>query len=203
MDERMMELVHRAFDGECSEQERAELTTALESDPELQNFQARLHELDEHLQSIPEEEVPDELRPAILDNLRDDATSDLRHAPRGHHPSRRRDFMFFVVGAAAMFLVALGLRQMPQPGLDGGNTVGTLLPTETVHSQSILLSGETLGELRWADSQEGTLFELRWTAETPAQLELEIDPAAPTLLRVRSEGREATIPLVGGEKPGR
>jgi hypothetical protein len=56
---------------------------------------------------------------------------------------------------------------MPQPGLDGGNTVGTLLPTETVHSQSILLSGETLGELRWLDSRIARRAGARDTSRGP------------------------------------
>jgi hypothetical protein len=202
MDPRMMELVHRAFDGECTEEERVELDTALSRDPALRSFQIQLVQLDQHLRAMPEEDSPEGLRPAILEVIRDTSPSGLRHARRGSISSRRRDFAIFVAGAAAMFVVGVGLLRVPLPGLDGGNTVGTLLPTEITHSQSIRLNGETLGELRWADSDGGTLIELLWSADAPALLELEIDPEAPTLLRVRSEGREASIPLVGGPNSG-
>jgi anti-sigma factor RsiW len=203
MDARMMELVHRAFDGECTADERHELEVALSHDPELLNFQTQLRQLDEQLRSMPEEVSPEGLRPAILDAIRNVSPSGLRHARRGSIPSRRRDLAIFLAGAAAMFVIGVGLLRLPLPGLDGEDTVGTLLPTEpTPNSQPVLLSGETLGELRWADTDGGTLIELLWSADAPALLELEIDPEAPKLLRVRSEGREASIPLVGGAKSG-
>jgi hypothetical protein len=203
MDSRMTDLVHRALDGECNAAERAELESALKSDPELRAFQAQLVELDGTLRAIPEEELPPTLRGEILDAVRDSEPTKLRHAPRSPFPNRRRDVVFFVAGAAAMFLAGVGLMRLPLPERDGSGSAGTMLPVQGSESRTIEIDGNRLGELRWADSAEGTLFELQWEADAPALLELEIDPEAPTLLRVRTEGREASISLAESAKRGR
>lgn len=203
MDSRMMELVHRAFDGECTAAERAELESALQKHPELREFQTRLQQLDDQLRSMPEEEAPKELRPEILASIRDQESRQIRHAPREAMAGRRRDVAFFAAGMAAMFLVGLGILNMPLPGRDGAQTVGSLLSIDSPETRPIEVGGETLGELRWGGSGDGTLFEIQWDAEAPAELELEIDPEAPTLLRVRTDGRETSIPLAESTNSGR
>ena len=188
MTPRHEELVQRALDGDVTPQEAAELKAALAEDPELARFAQALNDLDRRLRSLPEAEAPGEIRTEVLAAIRPTHTHALAPAAR-----RRRDLIFFLAGAAATAILTVGLTRWGSTVREADSAALTL--PSSADSQPIEIDGMRLGELRWTPSSNGPSFELRWHSTTPASLELELDPAAASTLRVRVGTTTNSIPL--------
>jgi hypothetical protein len=172
------ELLQRALDDAVSPSERVELEAALAADAEFAQQAQRLSELNRRLRSWPEADAPAGLRADVLAAIRP-----RRGRAAAGSTLRRRDAIFFLAGAAATAILTLGLSRWAGSvrEADSAATAGQ----HSVRSQPIDVEGTRLGEFRWTPSSNGPSLELHWSAATAARLELELDPAAASTLRVR------------------
>ncbi|MDH3767670.1 MAG: hypothetical protein OES99_04365, partial [Gammaproteobacteria bacterium] len=70
IEERTMELINDAMDGELSEAEQAELAGRLAQSEEARNYQTGMNELDVLLQELPNQPMPEELHRNIIHNIK-------------------------------------------------------------------------------------------------------------------------------------
>jgi len=181
MNPRHLELLHRAFDEDCSPDELRELDALLAGDPELRREQERLRALEVRLRLLTEEEPPADLLAEVFEQL-PAAQAPARRSPR----PLRREIVAFAAGIAATLLLMLGLNRDALRGV-ADQATGPLLPPEGAAAPIRGGAGE-FGELRFVPSADGEWLELRWRADRPASFELDYEDSSEAHLEIRSGG---------------
>jgi hypothetical protein len=112
VNERTLELIQLAIDGEASEEERAELAHILAILEEARETDRALREVVERLESSPEAEPPS-MRAAILQGVAQTLLSVPLHAQtRVSVPHRRRRVLAAVYAVAAAIVVGLAVERL-------------------------------------------------------------------------------------------
>lgn len=120
IDERTAELIHADIDGCLPEERRAELGRVLLADPEARAFHRDMQRLQERLEAIAAEDVPQGLADSIMAAIPASA-----HGAGAH--VRSRSWRHALALAAGVAVVAVALR-VGGPGgeIDGTAAVGTM-----------------------------------------------------------------------------
>src|SRR5687767_10579205 len=100
--ERLVELVNLALDGQATEEEHRELKAALAESAEARDLDAATRDLIARLDSVHPADVPEPLRPAVMEQVRRDS-----NVVPGPGVRRRRRFAVAWAAAAALVLVFL------------------------------------------------------------------------------------------------
>lgn len=119
LDERIAELINADIDGELAMEDRAELTSVLESSSEAREFHAAMTRMAGFLASTPDLDPPWGLRRRILDNIKLPA-----------HPQRSRWLRpaYYGLAVAASVLIVVGVTEMaPTTSQDMSSLVGTMV----------------------------------------------------------------------------
>lgn len=176
IDDRSLELVHGAIDGENSAQDDAELTQRLESEPELRVIHDQLLHLHETLDNVEHVDPPAGLRQAILDAIRPPERRSILQAlmPSWPAPGVMRYGMAAAMGAVVA-AVALQLAPMSsQQGPAVTDLVGTMAshkPHQNGADARILLdSKEISGSISGRRQDELVVLDFDLAMQQPIEI---------------------------------
>lgn len=152
-DDRIIHLVNGEIDGVITPSEQSELTTLIETDPEVRSLRDDLRSLDRILASVPEAEPPARLRANIMDAVRrHDAT--VRASSRKSWiedilaPFFRRPAMAVAYAFSIGLIAGLAVFSVVRaPGADSEMVRGTIVDGQPVIGSSHLIVGSTTADV--------------------------------------------------------
>lgn len=184
-DERMMQLISAAADGELTADEQAELERLLERSTEAREFAADLEQMDAILRDAPAPEMPGSLHARIMDSIDLPETSP---QPSGRTRLRLPDvgtlFRYGLATAAGIVLtVSLYESQQLFTGTpDFSQLVGTMAPDRVVAEADIVdlydFRAEGFASLVQLQRRDGKLYlDIQVEADQPLDIAVNISPA--------------------------
>lgn len=184
-DERTMQLISAAADGELTADEQAELEQLLESSSEAREFAAQLEQLDAILCESPRRDVPDSLHARIVDSVH---LPGISTQPSGHPWMRLPDvgalFRYGLsVAAGVLLAVSLYESQVLLTGTpDFSDLVGTMAPDRVVAEADIVdvydFRADGFASLAQLQRRDGNLYlDIQIEADQPLDVSVTISPA--------------------------
>ena len=188
-DERTLELLSAAADGELSADDRPKLDRLLETSAEAREFKAELEQLDSLLRDIPDLEPPGSLHSHIMAQLEPPAASSKPSVIKPSVMEWLRPLIagtglrYALAGAAGAVLAALfigGQSALPVTG-DNADLAGTMAP----HGSSV--DADIIDSFEFHDIAAGSVVQLALDNGT-AFLDIQFDADAPLELSVDMSG---------------
>ncbi len=180
-DQRGLELVSAAIDGELDIDERAELDLLLESSEEARDFKAELEQLDSLLKDVPDLEPPESLLADIVANVIPkpvQSESSILDWLRPLVPGTGLRYVMAVAAGAILAAVFIENQSMLTDTADFADLVGTMAPNVSSTDADIIESFafredgiESLVQLRYS----GSALRLDIYTETAVPLDIAID----------------------------
>lgn len=177
IDDRSLELVHGAIDGENSAQEDAELKRLMESDPELRAIHDQLLRLHETLDKAEPVDPPPGLRQAILDAVRPRERRNLLAAllPAWPGPSGMRYGLAAALGAVvavvALQLAPTAVHETPEVGDLVGTMAGYQLHQDGADARILMNSKEINGSISGRRQDGLVVLDFDLATQQPIEIE--------------------------------
>lgn len=114
LDERTLELIQLAVDGEATESDRAELDAILTNSAEARTMWEAMRDVARRLDGVPVAEPP-HVRPAVLERIRSSVRTDFsrsRLTRVGPYTFRRRTVLAVVYAVAAAIVIGVGVDRL-------------------------------------------------------------------------------------------
>jgi hypothetical protein len=114
LDDRTLELIQLAIDGEATESDRAELDAILANSPEARAMFEAMKDVARQLDAVPMAEPPG-VRPAVMERIRSSVRTGFglsRPTKVGPHTFRRRTVLAVIYAVAAAIVIGVGIDRL-------------------------------------------------------------------------------------------